>query len=40
MLTQDEKDWLNAYNRHVYEVLSPRLPAEVAAWLRERTRPV
>lgn len=40
MLTQDEKDWLNAYNRHVYEVLSPRLPSEVAEWLCSKTRPV
>lgn len=40
MLTQDEKDWLNAYNRHVYEVLSPRLPAEVAEWLKAKTEPV
>ena len=40
LLTQDEKDWLNAYNRHVYEVLSPRLPSEVAEWLCSKTRPV
>ena len=40
LLSADEIDWLNAYNRHVYEVLSPRLPAEVAEWLRERTKPV
>ena len=40
LLTQAEKDWLNAYNERVYRALSPRLPAEVAAWLRERTLPV
>jgi len=40
LLTQDERVWLNAYNAHVYETLSPRLPAEVAAWLREATREV
>ena len=40
LLTQDERAWLNAYNAHVYEVLSPRLPAEVSAWLFAQTRPV
>ena len=40
LLTPDERAWLNAYNAHVYEVLSPRLPAEVAAWLYDQTRPV
>ena len=40
LLTPDERDWLNRYNQHVYEALSPRLPAEVAAWLFEVTRPV
>ena len=40
LLTADELDWLNAYNRHVYETLAPRLPADVAAWLLDQTRPV
>ena len=40
LLDADEIAWLNAYNRRVYETLAPRLPAEVAAWLREKTRPV
>ena len=40
LLTADERAWLNAYNAHVCEILSPRLPAEVAAWLREQTRAV
>jgi len=40
LLTQAERDWLNAYHERVYRELSPRLPAEVAAWLREKTRPV
>lgn len=40
LLTADERAWLNAYNAHVFEVLSPRLPAEVAAWLRDQCRPV
>ena len=40
LLTPAERDWLNAYNEHVYRELSPRLPAEVAAWLRSKTLPV
>ena len=40
LLTPDERAWLNAYNRRVCDVLSPRLPAAVAAWLRDKTRPV
>ena len=40
LLTKAETDWLNAYNERVYRTLSPRLPAEVAAWLREKTLPV
>ena len=40
LLTADERDWLNAYNERVYQALSPRLPAEVAAWLRNQTLPV
>ena len=40
LLTPDEIAWLNAYNEHVYRTLSPRLPSEIAAWLREKTRPI
>ena len=40
LLTSDERSWLNAYNQHVCDTLSPRLPADVAAWLFARTRPV
>ena len=40
LLTEDERNWLNAYNERVYKTLSPRLPAEVAAWLRNKTLPV
>jgi Xaa-Pro aminopeptidase len=40
LLNQEERDWLNAYNARVYDTLSPRLPADVAAWLREKTRPI
>ena len=40
LLTAEELRWLNDYQERVYRTLSPRLPAEVAAWLREKTRPV
>ena len=40
LMTPAEIAWLNAYNEHVYRTLSPRLPADIAAWLREKTRPV
>ncbi len=40
LLTADERDWLNAYNARVYDVLAPRLPADVATWLHTQTRPV
>ena len=40
LLTADEREWLNAYNQRVFATLSPRLPAPVAAWLREKTLPV
>ena len=40
LLTSDELEWLNSYNERVYEKLSPRLPADVAAWLRGKTMPV
>ena len=40
LLTAAEREWLNAYNARVYESLSPRLPAHMAAWLKERCRPV
>ena len=40
LMTREEIAWLNAYNEHVYRTLSPRLPAEIAAWLREKTLPM
>ena len=40
LLTQDEVEWLNAYNERVYRTLSPRLNSAQVAWLREKTRPI
>ena len=37
MLTQEEKDWLNRYHQHVYDLLAPHLDEEERAWLREAT---
>ena len=40
LLTGDEINWLNTYNARVYRELGPRLPAQIASWLREKTRPI
>ena len=40
LLTPDEIAWLNAYNERVYRTLSPRLPADISAWLRDKTRAI
>ena len=40
LLDREETDFLNAYNERVFRALSPRLPAEVAGWLRGKTLPV
>jgi len=37
MLSEDEKAWLNEYNAAVYEKLAPKLPLEVAEWLKVKT---
>lgn len=37
MLSPEQTEWLNAYNRRVYESLSPLLPQDVAEWLRDKT---
>ena len=40
LLDRSETEWLNDYNERVFRTLSPRLPREVADWLREKTLPV
>ena len=40
LMSADELAWLNAYNAHVYAVLAPLLPAQVAEWLRGKTEAV
>lgn len=40
LLNNDEIKWLNDYNERVFRTLSPRLPAEIALWLRDKTEPI
>ena len=40
LMTADEIKWLNDYNARVYAALSPRLPGEIALWLKEKTAAV
>lgn len=40
LMTADEIGWLNAYNAKVFQALSPYLPSDISAWLREKTKPV
>ncbi len=40
MLWAAERDWLNSYHARVREALKPELEPDVAAWLKEATRPV
>lgn len=40
LLTQAEREWLDAYHQRVYDMLSPHLDGAALAWLRDRTRPL
>lgn len=40
LLTKEEIGWLNDYNERVYAELSPFLPAEIARWLKKKTKPI
>jgi len=40
MLTEDEKQWLNAYHKKVYEKLAPHLDEAEKVWLKEQTREI
>lgn len=40
LLGRDETEWLNEYNKNVFETLGPKLPREIAEWLREKTLPL
>ncbi|HWR22942.1 MAG TPA: aminopeptidase P family protein [Feifaniaceae bacterium] len=40
LLSAQEKEWLNAYHRRVYDTIAPHLPEEERAWLRQATRAI
>ena len=40
LLTDAERDWLNAYHARVWRTIRPQLKGEVKAWLKEATRPI
>ena len=40
LLTAEERAWVDAYQARVLATVAPEVPAEVAAWLEEATRPV
>lgn len=40
LLDASEIAWLNAYNARVFQTLAPRLPSEIAQWLRGKTLPI
>ncbi len=40
LLHQEHIDWLNQYNQWVYELVSPKLTAEEAAWLKQKCQAI
>ena len=40
LLDDQEVKWLNEYNERVFRTLSPRLPSDIASWLRKKTLPI
>ncbi len=40
LMTAEETDWLNRYNRHVYDTLCPYLEPEEKEWLESKTLPL
>jgi Xaa-Pro aminopeptidase len=40
LLNAEEREWLNAYHKKVYELLSPRLTRDENEWLKNITAPV
>ena len=40
LLTAEERGWVDDYHARVYEALAPGLDADVAEWLKEKTRPL
>jgi len=40
LLTEEERDWLNAYHKRVWETLSPQVDDETRGWLERATRAI
>jgi Xaa-Pro aminopeptidase len=40
LLTEAERDWLNAYHKRVFREIGPLVKGEVKAWLKEATRAI
>lgn len=40
LLTEAERDWLNAYHKRVFKEIGPQLKGEVKAWLKDATRAI
>lgn len=40
LMNEDQIEWLNAYHKQVYDTISPKLSAEEANWLKEKTEPI
>jgi Xaa-Pro aminopeptidase len=40
LLSDEERDWLNAYHRRVAQALAPKIDPAVRAWLKKATAPV
>jgi len=40
LLTEAERDWLNAYHKRVWREIGPAVTGEVKAWLKEATRAI
>ena len=40
LMTPSEIEWINSYNRKVYDTLNELLPRDVAAWLEEKTKAI
>jgi len=40
LLTEAERDWLNAYHKRVFKEIGPLVKGDVKAWLKEATRAI
>ena len=40
MLSESEKEWLNNYHRHVFDMLSPHLEKDICVWLNAACSPL